>query len=89
VIGGHAAPQRMCVGCRVRGARADLLRVVAVEGVLLPDPGKRLPGRGAWLHHDLRCLEQAIRRRVFSRALRLGAAPDTSGLLRYLRDSTE
>ncbi|MCD0453623.1 YlxR family protein [Actinocorallia sp. API 0066] len=81
--------QRTCVGCRVRAARADLLRVVAVGGVLVPDPRKRLPGRGASLHPELGCLEQAIRRRAFSRALRLEAAPDSSGLLRYLQGSEE
>ncbi|WP_123662801.1 YlxR family protein [Actinocorallia herbida] len=81
--------QRTCVGCRSRAARADLLRVVAVGGVIVPDPRKRLPGRGASLHPDSGCLEQAIRRRAFSRALRLEASPDSSVLLRYVQGSEE
>ncbi|WP_460301170.1 YlxR family protein [Actinocorallia aurea] len=81
--------KRTCVGCRDRAARADLLRVVAVGGVLVPDPRKRLPGRGASLHPESGCLEQAIRRRAFSRALRLEALPDSSVLLRFVQGSEE
>ena len=66
----RAGPVRMCVGCRERAAKAVLLRVVADAGALLPDPSGRLPGRGASVHPDLRCLDLAERRRAFPRALR-------------------
>ncbi|MFC7732758.1 YlxR family protein [Actinomadura keratinilytica] len=42
----RAAPLRTCVGCRVRTAKSELLRLVAVEGVIVPDPRGRMPGRG-------------------------------------------
>ena len=71
---------RTCVGCRQRGPRTDLLRVVAVEGVLVPDPPGRRPGRGARLHRDPGCLDLADRRRAFNRALRLPGPLDLSGL---------
>ncbi|MBL7488976.1 YlxR family protein [Frankia sp. AgB1.9] len=62
---------RTCVGCRSRAARSDLLRIVVVDGELLPDVRRRLPGRGAHLHPDLTCLDLAERRRAFPRALRV------------------
>lgn len=66
---------RTCVGCRRQAARHELLRVVvADEGtgpVLVPDPERRFPGRGANLHPTPDCLAQALRRRAFSRALRV------------------
>jgi predicted RNA-binding protein YlxR (DUF448 family) len=68
------------VGCRVRTAKSDLLRLVVVEGVIVPDLGKAMPGRGAHLHPDLGCLELAERRRVFPRAFRLAGPLDTSVL---------
>jgi hypothetical protein len=66
------------VGCRGKGGRSDLVRVVMVEGVLAPDPRARLAGRGAWVHPDLDCLDLAVRRRALARALRLGSAPDVA-----------
>ncbi|MEO6712707.1 MAG: YlxR family protein, partial [Mycobacteriales bacterium] len=50
------------MGCRRRGATPDLLRVVAVDGVLAVDRGGRLPGRGAYVHPELACVELAERR---------------------------
>ncbi|MQA82354.1 MAG: DUF448 domain-containing protein [Streptosporangiales bacterium] len=77
---GRSHPQRTCVGCRVRAAKHDLFRVVVVGGVLTPDPRGRMPGRGAYLHPALVCLELAERRRAFSRALRVAEGPDTAWL---------
>ena len=40
------------------------------EGVLHPDPGARLPGRGAYLHREEDCAREAVRRGGFERSLR-------------------
>src|SRR5579859_8014624 len=61
---------RTCVGCKERAVKTSLLRLVAVGDDILPDPQARLPGRGAYLHPCLACLELACRRRAFPRALR-------------------
>ena len=77
-------PIRTCVGCRVRAAKSDLLRIVAVEGRLVPDPRATLPGRGASLHLDLDCLALAERRRAFPRALRASGPLDAEPLRTYV-----
>jgi predicted RNA-binding protein YlxR (DUF448 family) len=59
----------------------ELLRVVARNGTLVPDPRRRLPGRGASLHPTPECLHAAERRRAFVRALRC-SAPLEAGPLR-------
>jgi uncharacterized protein len=74
----------MCVGCRVTVDKADLLRVVAADGMLSPDPPARRPGRGAYLHPDLGCLDAADRRRAFPRALRLPGPLDPTELRGYV-----
>nr|WP_277455769.1 YlxR family protein [Janibacter sp. DB-40] len=68
-------PIRTCIGCRGRDSRSTLLRIVVVTDdrgstTAVPDPRRRVPGRGAWLHPDIACLELAVRRRAFSRAFR-------------------
>jgi len=75
---------RTCVGCRIRAAKSDLLRVVAVDGEIAVDPSARRSGRGAYLHPRLDCLEQARRRRAFPRALGVTGTLADDGLARYL-----
>lgn len=87
-------PVRTCVGCRGRDLATRLVRVVladvgAGDPVAVVDLVRRLPGRGAWLHPDLRCLELAERRRAFTRALRSAGPVDTRAVLDYLEDQTQ
>jgi uncharacterized protein len=79
-------PVRTCIGCRKRGLAVDLQRVVAVDDgqgrvAVTVDVAHRLPGRGAWLHPDPRCLQEAVRRRAFGRALRITGSPDITAVI--------
>ncbi|QES47943.1 DUF448 domain-containing protein [Streptomyces venezuelae] len=76
----RACPERTCVGCRERAAKSDLLRIVAVGDECVPDHRGTLPGRGAYLHPAVVCLDQAVRRRAFPRALRVQGALETAAL---------
>lgn|SRR5690606_29894666 len=87
--GGQAVPLRTCVGCRVRTAKSELLRLVLVEGVIVPDLRGRLAGRGASLHPSLRCLQLAERRRAFPRAFRARGELDASPVRAYLEERTK
>lgn len=82
-------PIRTCIGCRRRDSWSVLVRVVAGKRDagstrVVVDPRHRLPGRGAWLHPDPQCLEHAVRRRAFVRALRLEGGADVTDLTAYL-----
>lgn len=82
-------PVRTCVGCRRRELAVELLRVIAVsngnsEYAVLVDTAGRLPGRGAWLHPVKLCVRQAIRRRAFTKALRIAGSPDTSAVVEHI-----
>ncbi|QKT09101.1 YlxR family protein [Gordonia sp. X0973] len=79
----------MCLGCRGRADRAQLVRVVAASGPIGPvveiDYRKTLPGRGAWLHPSTDCLSEAVRRKAFASALRVdGITVDPDGLVASL-----
>ncbi|MFG1809893.1 YlxR family protein [Streptomyces sp. NPDC049040] len=79
-----ACPERTCVGCRQRAAKSDLLRVVMSGDVCVPDHRGTLPGRGAYLHPALACLDLAVRRRAFGRAFRGQVTPDTAEVRRFV-----
>ncbi|MEU8653992.1 YlxR family protein [Streptomyces sp. NPDC048737] len=84
----RARPERTCVGCRERAAKTELLRIVAIEDACVPDPRGTLPGRGAYVHPAQVCLDQAVRRRAFTRALRAPGALDTKVLRQYVEQTT-
>ncbi|WP_082071702.1 YlxR family protein [Microbacterium oxydans] len=70
-------PVRTCVGCRTRASRSTLLRVVNQNNILVVDEHAVLPGRGAWVHPTAECMDAALRRRAFGRALRASTQLDT------------
>ncbi|MBW0019272.1 MAG: YlxR family protein [Mycobacterium sp.] len=82
-------PVRTCVGCRKRELAVELLRVVAASTgngtyAVIVDTAGSLPGRGAWLHPASQCAQQAIRRRAFTKALRIAGLPDTSAVVEHI-----
>ena len=84
-------PVRTCIGCRRRAAKSELLRVVAGSDVdaspaVCPDPDGRAPGRGAHLHPTTECLDLAVRRRAFTRALRVSVSPSGGPSVAPLRE---
>lgn len=61
---------RTCIGCRRSDDASALIRLAWHGDGVVVDTGRRLPGRGAWIHPDERCRAQAEKRRALGRALR-------------------
>lgn len=62
---------RMCALTRAQRPRGELLRFVASpDGDLVPDLKENLPGRGVWLSLSRAGVTEAVRRKVFARALK-------------------
>ncbi|MBO9520246.1 MAG: YlxR family protein [Nocardioidaceae bacterium] len=85
----ETGPVRTCIGCRERAAKRELLRVTLRTGgdgslAVVPDPAGTAPGRGAHLHPTSACLELAVRRRAFGRALRSAGSPSVDELREHL-----
>ncbi|RKT56955.1 hypothetical protein C8E97_5669 [Saccharothrix australiensis] len=58
--------------------------MVVVDGAVVPDTRRRLPGRGAWLHPDPGCLREAEKRRAFPRAFRVRGPLDAEPVRGHL-----
>ncbi len=63
-------PQRMCVACRTGADKRTLIRIVRNGESVQVDPSGKMAGRGAYLHAQRACWEQALDRRLLERALR-------------------
>ena len=86
----HPIRTRTCIATRQMHPDVELLRVVAdpdVPGRILADPGRTLPGRGAWITPSLDAVELAEQRRAFGRALRLSTQVDLGHVRTYLASS--
>lgn len=72
------ARERRCIVSRALLPETRLVRFVASpDGVVTPDPGAKLPGRGAWVEAARAAVETAARKNAFSRAFeRAARAPD-------------
>jgi predicted RNA-binding protein YlxR (DUF448 family) len=70
-VAGTEGPQRTCAVSRRQKAPEDLIRFVAgPDGLVVPDLGRRLPGRGVWVSANRTAVAAAVRRNVFARSLK-------------------
>jgi predicted RNA-binding protein YlxR (DUF448 family) len=67
----QSRPVRTCIVTGVEGAPGRMVRfVVGPEGDVVPDLARQLPGRGMWVMAERSAVEQAVTKRLFSRAAR-------------------
>ena len=73
-----SSPLRHCAVTRVQRSKDDLIRfVLGPDGNVVPDLKEKLPGRGVWLTATHEMVAQAVKRKVFGRALKAEAkAPE-------------
>lgn len=83
---------RTCIATREAQPDTQLLRVVVDPDDptrIIADPGRRLPGRGAWITPTLEAFELAETRRAFGRALRVSAKVDASNVREYISGESD
>jgi len=63
-------PERMCVGCRTKRPKRELVRIVRTpEGQVAVDPTGKRAGRGAYICPEEACLGRAVKSKALERAL--------------------
>ena len=69
-------PQRTCIATGETGTPERMIRfVVGPEGDVVPDLGRRLPGRGLWVKAERSAVERAVAKNMFARAARASVKP--------------
>ncbi len=70
-------PLRMCMVCRKRQEKEQLLRITRFgDGVIAVDSSGKMPGRGAYLCRSKECLISAQKRKVLERAFSQKVNPE-------------
>lgn len=63
-------PQRMCVGCREKRGKKELIRIVRTpDAEVIIDPTGKKAGRGAYICPQIECLRKAVKNKGLERAL--------------------
>ena len=71
-------PQRMCVSCRTRKNKKELIRIVHMpSGVTEVDPSGKKPGRGVYVCRSRVCIEQAVKANRIERGLKSEVSKET------------
>jgi predicted RNA-binding protein YlxR (DUF448 family) len=70
-------PVRTCAGCRVEAGKSSLIRIVRVlGGVAAIDRTGHAEGRGAYVHDNPGCINEARKRKSLERALKGSIEPE-------------
>lgn len=70
-------PLRMCVGCRQRKNKKELIRIVRTpEAMVVLDLTGKKSGRGAYICPQVDCLHLAIKNKGLEKALCTGISAD-------------
>jgi uncharacterized protein len=65
------------------------VRFVERDGEVAPDPSASAPGRGGWVHPTPECIDKAITRKAFGRALHFTGVLDTARIRAMAGESTD
>ena len=68
-------PERMCVACRAKKTKPELVRLVQSQGVVGIDFSGKSQCRGVYLCRDTACLERARKQKQLERAFRRAMEP--------------
>lgn len=83
-------PLRICVGCRAKRPKQELIRLVRTpQGDLRLDPGGKISGRGAYICRQDSCLEQALKGKRLEKNLQHSLSEELIAEIKMLLQSEE
>ena len=81
----------MCIGCRQKKDKRELLRIVRTpEGVTEIDRSGKKSGRGAYICSDKSCLQKALNSKAIQKVLQVELSPEViEGIKEQLKYNSE
>jgi predicted RNA-binding protein YlxR (DUF448 family) len=71
LLDSEGSHERTCIVTRAKGLPHDMIRFVAGPGaIVVPDIGRKLPGRGVWVTARACHVAEAVKREAFSRGFK-------------------
>ncbi len=71
-------PQRMCIACKAKKDKKDLIRVVrSSEGVISLDFTGKKAGRGAYICNDINCINKLEKGKLLNKAFDMPISDET------------
>ena len=77
-------PARMCVCCRERKEKSELIKVVKTEKGFVVSNDDKIFGRGAYVCKNAKCIELAIKKRAFDRSFKQKLPDEIYALLKEI-----
>jgi uncharacterized protein len=79
LLDAEGSPERTCIVTRTKGLPEDMIRFVMGPGaIVVPDIGRKLPGRGVWVTARADRVAEAVKRQAFSRGFKTKAMASES-----------
>jgi len=83
-------PMRMCIGCKESKPKKELIRVVKnKENDIFVDFTGRKNGRGAYICHNISCLENAIKAKKLEKTFEMVISPEVFDILRKQMEGSD
>lgn len=60
-------PERMCVVCRQKFPKTQLIRLVLIDHKITIDTSQKLSGRGVWIDKSPQCLSNLQKKKVLNK----------------------
>lgn len=77
-------PERMCMACRDKKPKRELIRIVKNENDFSIDYSGRMNGRGAYICKTKQCIDQCIKQKSLHKTFKTNVAPEVYNAIREI-----
>lgn len=75
-------PLRMCISCRQMKPKAELIRIVKSQDLIIVNANNKVNGRGLYVCKDAKCIENCCKKKLINKSLSCMVEDDVYNLLK-------